>query len=214
MKPLYEKYRPQSFEDVVGQDKAIARIRQIASRGVGGRAFWISGKSGTGKTTLAWIIARQVAGEGAIRELDAGDCTPAKIREIESDMRFISMFEPGGHAFIVNEAHGLRKDAIRQFLVLLERLPGHTCIIFTTTFEGEDRLFEDDIDSSPLMSRCIRVPLTSQGLAKVFAAKAKQIAQAEGLDGKSLSDYEKLVYKHKCNLRAVLQEIDAGVMME
>jgi len=46
MKPLYEKYRPQSFEDVVGQDKAIARIRQIASRGVGGRAFWISGKSG------------------------------------------------------------------------------------------------------------------------------------------------------------------------
>ena len=50
---LYEKYRPQTFEEVLGQDKAVAKIRRIIDRGWGGQAFWISGASGTGKTTLA-----------------------------------------------------------------------------------------------------------------------------------------------------------------
>jgi DNA-binding NtrC family response regulator len=50
---LTEKYRPATWSDVVGQDKIVGRIRQLAQRGLAGRAYWITGQSGTGKTTIA-----------------------------------------------------------------------------------------------------------------------------------------------------------------
>jgi DNA polymerase III gamma/tau subunit len=49
---LTEQYRPQTLDDVVGQDKIIQRIRGLAKRGLAGRAYWLSGQSGTGKTRL------------------------------------------------------------------------------------------------------------------------------------------------------------------
>ena len=51
--PLTEQYRPQAWADVVGQDKIVQRIQALAKRGLAGRAYWISGQSGTGKTTIA-----------------------------------------------------------------------------------------------------------------------------------------------------------------
>ena len=45
---LTERYRPQTWGDVAGQDKAVARLRALAKRGLGGRAYWLSGQSGTG----------------------------------------------------------------------------------------------------------------------------------------------------------------------
>jgi DNA polymerase III gamma/tau subunit len=54
---LHEQYRPRDWSDVVGQDKAIAKIDALRNRGLAGRAFWISGSSGTGKTTVARLIA-------------------------------------------------------------------------------------------------------------------------------------------------------------
>ncbi len=68
---LYEQYRPKGWDDVIGQDKAVRRAQAIASRGYGGRAFWISGASGVGKTTIAYILAGQVADPEYIQELDA-----------------------------------------------------------------------------------------------------------------------------------------------
>ena len=56
---LFEKYRPKTFDEVLGQDKAIHKIELLLARGWGGRAWWISGASGAGKTTLARIIAGQ-----------------------------------------------------------------------------------------------------------------------------------------------------------
>ena len=50
---LAEKYRPKTLQEVVGQDKACKVISGLPS--VGGRAFYITGKSGTGKTTLAGL---------------------------------------------------------------------------------------------------------------------------------------------------------------
>ena len=61
MKPLYEAYRPTTWSDVVGQDKIVAKLRALMRRGLGGRAFWISGQSGTGKTTIGRLIAAEVA---------------------------------------------------------------------------------------------------------------------------------------------------------
>ena len=71
MKTLHEQYRPSTFADVVGQDKAIARFRTVANRGIGGRCFWITGKSGTGKTTIARLVARELADPFCIEETNA-----------------------------------------------------------------------------------------------------------------------------------------------
>ena len=118
----------------------------------------------------------------------------------------------GGRAYLINESHGLRKDAIRQLLVLLERLPSHVTIIFTTTKDGQDSLFEDEIDSHPLLSRCIVLTLTNQGLAKPFAARVREIAQLEKLDGQPEAVYVKLAQKCKNNMRSMLQSVESGAM--
>ena len=58
---LAEKYRPQSWADVVGQQKVIDRLLALAARsGLAGRAYWLSGQSGTGKTTIASRLARHL----------------------------------------------------------------------------------------------------------------------------------------------------------
>lgn len=212
---LAEKYRPTRIEDVAGHErvkKALARI--FATSGVGGRAFWFSGPSGSGKTTLARIVAREIADPdfpGNVQEIDAGAVGPAVIREIEDSLVTCAMGRKQGRAVIVNEAHGLRADAIRQLLVTLERIPDHAVWVFTTTAAGEVDLFESKIDAGPLRSRCIPFDLgTDRGTNAVFAARAMDIARAEGLDGSGLDAYKMAVARSRGNLRAVLQAVEAG----
>jgi replication-associated recombination protein RarA len=116
--PLTEQYRPRTWQDVVGQDKVVNRLLAQRRPGLSGRAYWLSGQSGTGKTTIARLIAAEVADEFCVQEVDAAGLTVATLRELERDMQIRGWGEKGGRAYVMNAAHGLRKEVIRLLLVL------------------------------------------------------------------------------------------------
>ncbi len=216
---LYAKYRPATWDDLVGQDKAAKRVRRIIERQDFDRgAFWIEAaggnNSGIGKTSLAWIIARQLADDFFITELDGGRCDKRAVEDMERASRLTTWnTDKPFRVWIVNEAHAVTQGALDALLTFLEAMPRHCVVIFTTTRRVEEGLFGDR-DSGPFASRCHRITLTNQGLAQAFAERAKRIAEAEGLDGRTVEGYVKLVKSCNNNMRSVLQRIEAGEMLD
>lgn len=212
--PLFERYRPQSFDEVVGQPRAIAVVEHLrSSGGLGGRAYWLAGPSGTGKTTLARLIAAELADECCIEEVDATNLTGARIRRLErqSHVYGLNTGDKHGRAYILNESHGLRKDAICQLLTTLERIPQDVVWLFTTTGAGAGSLLDKQVDARPLLSRCIDVPMSRRGLAEALGERLRQIALAEGFHEQPPSAYVRLLHLCRLNMRLALQKLEARV---
>ncbi len=210
---LSERYRPKTWSDIIGQDKVLAKLDRLRKRpgGLSGEAYWTTGPSGGGKTTIARLIAAELADPINVVEYDTPrQLSVADIDRIRDGYTYRPLFG-SGQVFIVNEAHGLRRDQIERLLGAIENAPEWVTWIFTTTNEGQE-LFEEQLDAGPFGSRCVPLPLSRRGLAEPFAERAQQIARAEGLDGKPIEDYIKLAKRCKNNMREILREIESGAM--
>ena len=222
MKPLFEEYRPNSFAEVVGQDKAIGQLQTLSRRGLVGRVFWITSHSGQGKTTIARLIADRVAVPFCVWEIDAQDLSMDQLREWERRCAgkplAIGDDPRRGYAFIVNEAHTLSKRVVDRLKTSLElsEVQRNSTWCFTTTIneQAQRSLFDEDKTGGPFLSRTIELTLNhGPELELAFAVLARQIADAEQLNGKPLECYVDLVKDCRCNMRKVLQRIEAGEML-
>ena len=211
-KPLAEAARPQCWADVAGQDEAVAAIRSaIDTGGWGGRAWWITGVSGTGKTTICKLIAAEGASDWTTVEVRANGLTPAGVEALEAKYAGRSLF--GGWCIVVNECHGLRKDTVTALLDALERLPSCCCWVFTTTCQGQARFFADDEngDTAPLVSRCQEIRLVDTPESRLaLARRVKAVAMAAGCDGFDERVYVAALNACKGNARMLLQRVESG----
>ena len=215
MMPLYEQYRPRQWAEVIGQNKVLAKLNVLRRRGLAGRVFWITGPSGAGKTTIARLIAQEVADPCIVEEMDGAKLLTARVDQIE---RHCHGRPIGGRpwCFIVNEAHRLTSNIVGRLNTTFEIavVQRNSTWIFTTTNDGQAKLFDDEIETSPFSSRVQAIALARRDLSKPFAERARMIAQAEGLDGQPIGEYEKLLKRCRNNLRMALQQIEAGAMLE
>jgi len=130
---LINKYRPTSFDDVIGHDSVVRSIK-AALDGKRGRSFILGGPSGVGKTTLARIIAKHVGAKAFdIVEIDGATHTGIDaMRGITERLQYKS-FGGGARAVIVDEAHSISKPAVRSLLKAIEEPPDGVYWLLCTT---------------------------------------------------------------------------------
>jgi DNA polymerase-3 subunit gamma/tau len=152
---LYRRYRPRSFADVVGQEPVVRTLRHAVERGKVHHAYLFVGSRGTGKTSMAKILAsslncergptvdpcgqcdscRAIAGATSldVLEMDAASNNSVEdIRELRESVAFAPV--SGRHkVYILDEAHMLSQAAWNAFLKTLEEPPPHTVFVLATT---------------------------------------------------------------------------------
>ena len=215
---LTEKYRPASWDEVVGQSEAIAVIDSLRKRGLGGRPYFITGKSGTGKTTIARLLAAEIAGPLATEEENARDVSVSYIRDMEREMqsRVLPSDEKGktGRAWIFNEVHSITDSVATRLLTTLEKLPAHVVVIFTTTAKAQKSLFAELEDAQPFLQRCKRLELSQRDLAEPFAIRLQEICRREGLGNPTLKQCVKLINEESASLRGAIDRAEDGCFLE
>lgn len=152
---LYRKFRPDSFDDVKGQDHIVTTLRnQIKAERIG-HAYLFCGTRGTGKTTVAKILAKTVNCEHPVDGNPCNECTMCKaiqaqtsmnvieidaasnngvdnIREIVEEVRY-SPTEGRYKVYIIDEVHMLSPGAFNALLKTLEEPPAYVVFILATT---------------------------------------------------------------------------------
>jgi DNA polymerase-3 subunit gamma/tau len=144
---LYRKYRPSNFAEVVGQDHIVKAIEGALKAGKVSHAYLLSGPRGTGKTTIARIIANVLGTSPSdIYEMDgASNRKIEDARDIKENVRTLP-FDSKYKVYILDEVHMLTKEAWNALLKTIEEPPEHAIFILATT----------EIDKVPetIVSRC------------------------------------------------------------
>jgi len=131
---LYRKYRPEHFDEVIGQDHIVKAISGALEAGKVAHAYLLCGPRGTGKTTIARIIAHELGTSvNDIYEMDAasnrGIDDVRNIKENVMTMPFDSKYK----VYILDEVHMFTKDAWNALLKTIEEPPSHVIFILATT---------------------------------------------------------------------------------
>lgn len=144
---LYRKYRPGTWEDVVGQEHIVSVLSNAIAAENFSHAYLFTGSRGTGKTSVARIFAQALGtNDEDILEIDAasnrGIDDIRALREAVRVLPFSSKFK----VYIIDEVHMLSKDAFNALLKTLEEPPAHVIFILATT----------ELDKVPatILSRC------------------------------------------------------------
>tara|TARA_R100001143_G_C3359275_1_gene134517 strand:- start:1482 stop:2423 length:942 start_codon:yes stop_codon:yes gene_type:complete len=131
---LHTKYRPKSFDEVYGHKAVIKSLKSVIER-KSTHALLFSGASGTGKTTLARIFASEIGCDlNSVMEIDAATHTSIDdMREITKRMNFNPIMSIGATVCIVDECHGLSKQAWNSLLKSIEEPSEHFYWVFLST---------------------------------------------------------------------------------
>ena len=135
---LYRKYRPQTFEEVIGQEQIVKTLLGAIKAGNVGHAYLFSGSRGTGKTSIARIFARAIgAHDDDIYEIDAAsNGLVDDVRELRDAVHTMPL-RSKHKVYIIDEAHMMSKGAFNALLKTLEEPPKHVVFILATTEEGK-----------------------------------------------------------------------------
>ena len=134
MTVLYRTYRPQKWSDVVGQDHIVSVLKSAITGKHIAHAFLFSGSRGTGKTSVARILAKSLGtADEDIYEIDAASNRGIDdIRHLREHVSVLSFSSPY-KVYIIDEVHMLSKDAWNALLKTLEEPPAHVIFILATT---------------------------------------------------------------------------------
>ena len=150
--PFYTKYRPQSWEEVIGQAVTVEALQALLEKGHT-HAFLITGPMGCGKTTMGRLIAKTVGCDMAwgFTEVNAGnDRGIETIRSINKLCQTPPLHGTAS-AYLIDEAHRMTKDAAEALLKTTEDCPSHAYFILSTT--------EPNKVIATLKQRCTHFPL-------------------------------------------------------
>lgn len=189
---IARKYRPETFEQVVGQGHVTSTLRAALRKGKLSHAYLFSGPRGCGKTTVARLLAKAInctgpkdgdpcgqcdtcraiarGGDMDVLEIDAASNTGVdNIRELR-DMAQYSTSGGSSRVFIIDEVHMLSKGAFNALLKILEEPPARVYFFFATT--------EPNKIPRTILSRCQRFDFRLLGRDEL-AGRLREVAAAE-----------------------------------
>jgi len=138
---LYRKYRSKSLDELVGQDHIVNALRASVKSGKISHAYLFTGPRGTGKTSVARILAHDLNGikyDESATDIDIIEIDAASNRRIDEirDLREKVQIAPTSlkyKVYIIDEVHMLTKEAFNALLKTLEEPPEHAIFILATT---------------------------------------------------------------------------------